>query len=62
VTVHDTPLTVIQNATVYYYYEDRDTDSDRYEGKVELYDERDRLASPTSTWVPREQVGTVMER
>jgi hypothetical protein len=60
-SVHKTPITVIQNATVY-YYEDRDTDSVRYEGKIELYESWIRLADPTSTWVPREQVGTVMER
>jgi hypothetical protein len=58
VTVHQTPITVIQNATVFY---DEDGEQVRYEGKVELYEPYVRLASGLSTWVPREQVEQVIE-
>lgn len=60
-TVHDTPIAVIQDATVD-YYEGADAEAHvTYEGTVELHEGWVRLADLTASWVPRERVEGIHE-
>ena len=58
-TIHETPIHVVENATA--YYSEGGGDTVRHEGKVEIYDHWIRLIDATGNWVPREQVEQVHE-
>jgi len=51
--VHQTPIQVLQKATVYYVEDDERV---RAEGTVEIYDHWVRLPDVVPTWVPRQEV------
>ena len=51
--IHQTPITVMQSAVVYYV---EDGERVRSEGTVEIYDHWVRLPDVIPTWIAREEV------
>jgi hypothetical protein len=58
-SIHQTPITVIQNGTAYYH--EGGEDPVRHEGTIEIYNHWIRPAGPTGNWIPRGQVEQIHE-
>lgn len=61
--VHDTPLALFENATVFWYEGRKAESTTRYEGKIEVYANWVRFCEPApqKSWIPREEVEQINE-